>query len=103
MVPFLIQKPGHNLFKNGIFIKIKVLPDITDAVMFRNAYGSGVRRLFTDDDSKKGCFSVAVEADQSNSFLRIEFETGALKQNLRTKAFVEILNTDHMLSDGKAG
>jgi len=65
--------------------------------MFGDAYGSGVRGLFTDDDSKKGCFSVSVEADEPNPFPWVELEAGTFKENLRTKAFVEIFNTDQCL------
>jgi hypothetical protein len=46
---------------------------------------------------------VSVEADESNPFLGIELEAGTFKENLRTKAFVEIFNTDHILPNGKSG
>jgi hypothetical protein len=71
--------------------------------MFGDAYGPRVRGLFSDNDSKKGCFSMSIEANKSNPFLWIQLKTGTLKKNLRTKAFMKIFYTDHIFYNGKAG
>jgi hypothetical protein len=57
-----------------------VLEDVTHTVAFGTADGACIRRLGTDDQSKKRGLSVTVSPNQSDPFPGIDIKTGPLKE-----------------------
>ena len=70
--------------------------NMDDEIVLGDVNRAFVRLFFAIDDPEQSGFAMAVSSNQSQTFTAVQLESDVVEQDMITKSFRQVFDTDHL-------